>query len=111
MPILYRSNVETAMCGLRGRGNAILGRLRASCGCSVMPLILFQRDNCHLCELALGVLAQARIPEFETVFIDDDAALEARYGVRVPVLRDTARGVELDWPFTMQALQAFLATG
>lgn len=71
-------------------------------------LILYQRDDCHLCDLALEVLAAARAPEFESVFIDDDDALEARYGVRVPVLRDAARGVELDWPFDAQKLRAFL---
>jgi hypothetical protein len=62
-------------------------------------LTLFQRDDCHLCDLALTALAQARAPEFDSVFIDDDAVLEARYGERVPVLRDEGRGVELDWPF------------
>lgn len=62
-------------------------------------LILYQRDDCHLCDLALEVLAAARAPEFDSVFIDGDAALEARYGVRVPVLRNDATGVELDWPF------------
>ena len=45
-------------------------------------MILYQRDHCHLCDLALDVLANARIPEFETVFIDDDEALEVRYGLR-----------------------------
>ena len=42
-----------------------------------MPLILYQRDDCHLCDLALDVLAQARVPEFESVFIDGDDVLEA----------------------------------
>ncbi len=60
---------------------------------------LFQRDDCHLCDLALDVLAQAAFPEFESVFIDGDATLEAIYGARVPVLRDVASGTELDWPF------------
>ena len=72
-------------------------------------LALFQRDDCHLCDLALDVLAAARAPEFESVFIDDDVALEARYGVRVPVLRDEASGVELDWPFDAGAVQRLLA--
>ena len=71
--------------------------------------LLYQRDDCHLCDLALEVLAQARLPEPESVFIDDDAALEARYGVRVPVLRDTARDAELDWPFDLQALDRWRA--
>ena len=67
-----------------------------------MPLILYQRDDCHLCDLALEVLAKARVPEFESVFIDDDEALETRYGVRVPVLRNEATGGELDWPFDVE---------
>ncbi len=73
-----------------------------------MPLILYQRDDCHLCDLALEVLANARVPEFESVFIDGDKALEERYGVRVPVLRDDDTGVELDWPFDTDRLRAFL---
>ena len=72
-------------------------------------LVLFQRDDCHLCDLALDVLAAARVPEFDSVFIDDDDVLEARYGVRVPVLRDTARDAELDWPFDLQALDRWRA--
>lgn len=70
--------------------------------------ILFQRDDCHLCDLALDVLAQARLPEFDSVFIDDDEALEATYGPRVPVLRDARAGVELDWPFDARAVAGLL---
>ena len=73
-----------------------------------MRLRLFQRDDCPLCDEALAVLAAARTPDFESVWIDDDAALEARYGARVPVLRDEARGVELDWPFSADEVRAFL---
>ena len=74
-----------------------------------MCLILYQRDHCHLCDLALEELAQARVPEFESVFIDGDDALEARYGLRMPVLRDDARDIELDWPFDAEKLRGFLA--
>jgi hypothetical protein len=42
------------------------------------------------------------------VWIDGDAGLEARYGERVPVLRDEASGRELGWPFDAAALRAFL---
>lgn len=73
-----------------------------------MPLILYQRDDCHLCDLALQLLATARVPEFDSVFIDGDAVLEARYGMRVPVLRDGARDIELDWPFDADVLRTFL---
>jgi hypothetical protein len=73
-----------------------------------MRLILYQRDDCHLCDLALGLLAEVRAPEFESVFVDGDEALEARYGIRVPVLRDEARGIELEWPFDAEGLREFL---
>ena len=76
-----------------------------------LRLQLFQRDDCHLCDLALEVLAQARAPAFESVFIDGDPALEARYGARVPVLRDVAGGRELDWPFDADGLRAWLEAG
>ena len=72
-----------------------------------MRLTLYQRDDCHLCDLALDVLAQARVPEFESVFIDGDAELETRYGERVPVLR-TDSGRELGWPFDSAGVRAFL---
>lgn len=71
-------------------------------------LVLFQRDDCHLCDLALEQLAAAAVPDFASVFIDGDAGLEARYGVRVPVLRDQQRGRELDWPFDLARLRGFL---
>ena len=71
-------------------------------------LILYQRDDCHLCDLALEVLAAVGAPDFESVFIDADAALEHRYGLRVPVLRDPANGRELDWPFDNESARAFV---
>ncbi|MGI8560996.1 MAG: glutaredoxin family protein [Luteimonas sp.] len=71
-------------------------------------LILYQRDDCHLCDLALAMLAEARAPEFDSVFVDGDEVLEARYGVRVPVLRDMDRGDELEWPFDADRVQRWL---
>ena len=74
-----------------------------------MPrLSLYLRDHCPLCDEAMDLLAQARAPDFDSVWIDDDPALEDRYGIRVPVLRDEDGGRELDWPFTVEALRAFL---
>lgn len=72
-------------------------------------LVLYQRDDCHLCDLALEVLAQARVPDFDSVFIDGDEALEARYGERVPVLRDETTGNELAWPFGFEQLRDWMA--
>jgi len=70
--------------------------------------ILFQRDDCHLCDLALEVLAEASFPEFASAWIDEDDMLEARYGARVPVLR-RGDGAELDWPFDAEGVRAFIA--
>jgi hypothetical protein len=71
-------------------------------------LVLYQRDYCHLCDQALAVLAEARAPEFDSVWVDDDDELESRYGTRVPVLRDGRDGRELDWPFDAQAVRRFV---
>ena len=76
-----------------------------------MRLILFQRDDCPLCDHALALLAAARAPEFESAWIDGDEELERRYGARVPVLRDADADRELDWPFEADALQVFLRGG
>ena len=73
-----------------------------------MILVLYQRDECHLCDLAIDVLAHARAPDFSSVFIDNDNALEAKYGERVPVLREEEFGRELDWPFDAARVRTFL---
>jgi hypothetical protein len=73
--------------------------------------VLYQRDDCHLCDQALAVLVEARLPAFESVFIDHDQALEARFGSRVPVLREDASGTELDWPFDASAVTVVLLAG
>jgi len=72
-----------------------------------MRLTLYQRDDCQLCDEALAVLAQARVPDFASVFIDGNAELETRYGERVPVLH-TDSGRELGWPFDAASVRAFL---
>jgi hypothetical protein len=69
--------------------------------------VLYQRDYCHLCDQALAVLAQARAPDFDSVWVDDSRELEDRYGARVPVLRDLRDGRELDWPFDEMAVRDF----
>lgn len=73
-----------------------------------MKLALYQRDDCRLCDAALDVLAEAGAPDFASVWIDGEAGLEARYGERVPVLRDEDSGRELAWPFDADALARFL---
>lgn len=74
-----------------------------------MPLILYQRDDCHLCDAALAVLARAECPDFQSVWIDGDSKLEEAYGARVPVMRHVESGRELDWPFEVADVQGFLS--
>jgi Glutaredoxin-like domain (DUF836) len=76
-----------------------------------MRLILYQRDDCTLCDEALAVLAAARAPDFASVWIDDDAGLESRYGARVPVLRDADGDRELGWPFGADDVRRFVGAG
>jgi hypothetical protein len=73
-----------------------------------MRLTLYQRDDCKLCDEALDVLAQAGAPDFASVFIDGDEALEARFGARVPVLLEEHSQHELDWPFDVVRLRGFI---
>ncbi len=54
-------------------------------------------------------MAEARAPDFDSIWVDDSDELEQRYGTRVPVLRDSLDGRELDWPFDAAAVRRFLA--
>ncbi|HBK56511.1 MAG TPA: NrdH-redoxin [Xanthomonadales bacterium] len=75
-------------------------------------VILYQRDECQLCDRALEVMAAAGVGEFDSVWIDEHPGLTARYGTRVPVLARPAAGndagAELDWPFDAETVRAFL---
>ena len=73
-------------------------------------LVLYSRPDCHLCDLAAALLGEvAPGTGFESVNIEDDIQLLARYGVSVPVFRRMDNGDELAWPFDGQGLREFLA--
>ncbi|WP_236101997.1 glutaredoxin family protein [Methylotetracoccus oryzae] len=74
-------------------------------------LTLLGTMGCHLCDEAVAVLQQAAVPEWQTVDIADDAALLARYGTRIPVVRNEGSGREVGWPFDAAALQELMASG
>jgi hypothetical protein len=70
---------------------------------------LFHTAGCHLCECAQALLAPLLAQQgwvVELVDIAGDDALEARYAVRIPVLREVSCGVELGWPFDEAAVLA-----
>ena len=55
----------------------------------VASLVLYSRPGCHLCDEMKAVVRRVatRVPlAFEEIDISTDAALEARYGVDIPVL-------------------------
>ncbi|GLQ92372.1 glutaredoxin family protein [Dyella acidisoli] len=74
----------------------------------MVDFVLYQRDYCHLCDQALAVLAEARLPDFDSVWVDDSDELEDRYGTRVPVLCDLRDGRELDWPFDAKTVTRWI---
>jgi hypothetical protein len=72
-------------------------------------LILYSRPDCHLCEVAAGMLsAHGYSNRLEVVDIEDDLELVRRYGIRVPVLQRTDTNAELSWPFEDSELVEFL---
>jgi hypothetical protein len=75
-----------------------------------MHLDLYTRDECHLCDLARGLLQEVA-PDLpvRAVNIDQDIELLRRYGTRVPVLQHSVSGAELGWPFDATGLRLFLA--
>ena len=70
------------------------------------PLILYSRENCHLCELAVTMLEQAGVG-WRRVDIDEDRELVSRYGNHVPVLLHQGSGRELFFPFTKDQIVSF----
>ena len=70
---------------------------------------LYTTLGCHLCERLEALLATLHAGEYQLnrVEISEDEALMARYGVRIPVLADSA-GEELDLGFEPPRLAAWL---
>lgn len=76
-----------------------------------VELILYHTSGCHLCELAEEVVAKtvSAGADIDLILVDiatsDD--LMGRYGWTIPVLTNGAS--ELNWPFDVAKLQAWLA--
>ncbi len=57
-------------------------------------LTVYSRSYCHLCDDMIAALQQLQgryVFEIKVVDVDSDAALETRYGERVPVLESAGR--------------------
>lgn len=74
-------------------------------------LELMTTEGCHLCDLAVPLLVQQVDPQrFEVDLVDiafEDRLVE-QYGTRIPVLRHSQSGAELNWPFDAEQLRQFL---
>ncbi|KJS08301.1 MAG: hypothetical protein VR73_05585 [Gammaproteobacteria bacterium BRH_c0] len=64
-------------------------------------LLLYSGDGCHLCDQAKDIVFQVLPADWrlEEISIRGVPELEARYGVRIPVIA-IAGGEEKGWPFT-----------
>jgi hypothetical protein len=71
------------------------------------PLVLYERADCHLCHQVQTMLDQAGI-RWRPVDVDDDAGLEEKYGLRIPVLQRPDTGRELFYPFDERGLLDFV---
>ncbi|ATN13293.1 glutaredoxin family protein [Pseudomonas sp. FDAARGOS_380] len=71
---------------------------------------LFGTLGCHLCDIAeaeiMPLVEHGLLVEL--VDITDPQDLTDVYGLRIPVLRRTDTGAELDWPFDTEQVVAFL---
>jgi hypothetical protein len=66
--------------------------------------------GCHLCEVAeaeLMPLVEHGLL-IELIDIAESVAMSGAYGLRIPVLRRTDTGAELDWPFDTDQVVMFL---
>ncbi|MGB1403910.1 MAG: glutaredoxin family protein [Porticoccaceae bacterium] len=73
-------------------------------------LTIYTGPKCHLCEQAKGLLYPLvaekgwRLVEVD---ITSDSALQAQYGIRIPVVV-TPNGKEKGWPFTAAQIARML---
>jgi glutaredoxin len=55
----------------------------------MIEVSIYSRSNCHLCEVALGVLEEMRNEldfQITKILIDGNSKLEEKYGEQVPVI-------------------------
>lgn len=74
-------------------------------------LVLYSTLGCHLCEHAKALilpLLEDGDYRLEEVDIADSEDLMERYRVTIPVLRNSATGEELNWPFDAGQVRALL---
>lgn len=71
----------------------------------INSVILYYTDGCHLCDDAILLIEQLSL-NYQKVDIVDSQALVDLYGTLIPVV-ENEQGATLNWPFSIQQLQAF----
>ena len=76
-------------------------------------LIFYGSPQCHLCEQALALI-ETYLNECNTglkkVNVLGDLSLKKRYGLRIPVIKDSRTDCELAWPFGAEDFQVWLSS-
>jgi hypothetical protein len=73
--------------------------------------ILYGTSACHLCEEAeviMSIVLQNHDILYMKKDIVDDEYLLRQYALTIPVLKSVATQTELNWPFTEDAVEAFI---
>ena len=77
----------------------------------MQQLLFYTTLGCHLCDIAKSLIdpvLQGTEYQLVSVEISEDEQLMEAYGIKIPVLKDPSRGIELSWPFEHEQLVAFL---
>lgn len=70
-------------------------------------VVLFSRPDCELCDYAAALASQIGV-DVEYRDISGNVDLLRRYGNKIPVLKDADSGRELEYPFGVAKLKAWL---
>lgn len=69
----------------------------------------YTTEGCHLCEQAWAlIIAQDLVNAMTQVEIIHDEADVARYGIRIPVIKNRDTDKEIGWPFDAVELANFI---
>ncbi|MDX2322477.1 MAG: glutaredoxin family protein [Moritella sp.] len=70
----------------------------------------YTTEGCHLCEQAWDIVTdQGLVNEMTRVEIIHVEADVARYGIRIPVIKNNVTDREIGWPFDSTELANFIA--
>ena len=75
-------------------------------------LHLYSTSHCHLCEKAEALLIKLNLDndiKWELIEITEDADLQERYEIKIPVLKRLDTSAEICWPFNEYDIKYLLS--